>query len=234
SECSSWAATQLISALGYVHYQGYVHRDIKPNNVLVTQVDERPYIHLQLTDFGLARRYIDPDGSIRKCRKDGEVPFRGTKLYCTINDLKRNEHGRYDDLESLFYSIIYLSYKSKLPWKGNEETNTLINLRQNLKLRKISDKQDIYFDHVLESFGRNVKGKQYTDKPKYDKLLKEFLNLTKFKKDVDCFINYIGNKKFVESSAAKSPLETKPVQTAPKLLSFIPLPTNLMCTVPPK
>jgi serine/threonine-protein kinase len=46
---------QLLDALAYAHGCGFVHRDIKPGNLLVTQAGGREVV--QLADFGLARTY---------------------------------------------------------------------------------------------------------------------------------------------------------------------------------
>ncbi len=49
---------QLASALAAIHARGVVHRDVKPENVLVHWVGHAP--HAQLTDFGLARALDGP------------------------------------------------------------------------------------------------------------------------------------------------------------------------------
>lgn len=47
--------SQALDALAYAHSQGYIHRDIKDQNILVS--GEWPNLHAKLTDFGLAKSF---------------------------------------------------------------------------------------------------------------------------------------------------------------------------------
>jgi serine/threonine protein kinase len=47
--------TQALDALSYAHNQGYIHRDIKDQNILVS--GESPRLVAKLTDFGLAKSF---------------------------------------------------------------------------------------------------------------------------------------------------------------------------------
>jgi serine/threonine-protein kinase len=49
---------QVLSALDYAHRLGYVHRDIKEQNILVQEVSPKKYI-AKITDFGLAKSFKD-------------------------------------------------------------------------------------------------------------------------------------------------------------------------------
>lgn len=60
---------QLAGAFRYVHSPGIVHRDVKPENILVRSVEP---LDLVLADFGLVRRVA---GSVRRTSRAGTVEY---------------------------------------------------------------------------------------------------------------------------------------------------------------
>uniref|UniRef100_A0AAY4BWX3 non-specific serine/threonine protein kinase n=1 Tax=Denticeps clupeoides TaxID=299321 RepID=A0AAY4BWX3_9TELE len=49
----AFVAKEVLAALLYLHQKGYVHRDIKPNNILLTDTGE-----VRLVDFGLIFLFV--------------------------------------------------------------------------------------------------------------------------------------------------------------------------------
>jgi len=106
-------AEQMIARLEYLHSQGWLHRDIKPDNFMCGHgLDDRS---LYLIDFGLAKKYT---------KRGTHMPFRedlgleGTARYCGLNVHRGYEPGRRDDLEAIGYVLAYFNLRGKLPWQG--------------------------------------------------------------------------------------------------------------------
>ena len=88
------ALEQVADGLGWVHAHGIVHRDVKPENVLLT--DEGG---ARLTDFGLAR--LDAAAAADRLTRTGEII--GTPVYMAPEQLDRTrgEVGPHSDVWSL-------------------------------------------------------------------------------------------------------------------------------------
>ncbi|MGD0885239.1 MAG: protein kinase [Thermodesulfovibrionales bacterium] len=67
---------QALEGLSWLHEKGYVHRDIKPQNILLLKDSEGMY-HAKVADFGLARSYVLHGGTVTRANE-----WIGTTFYC--------------------------------------------------------------------------------------------------------------------------------------------------------
>ena len=104
--------SEIAEGLANAHARGIVHRDVKPNNVMVT-----PHGHIKLLDFGIARvTVLDNAVTQSGLTLPGDVP--GTPQYMAPEQaLGRPLDGR-TDLFSLGV-VLFRCLTGQLPFEGN-------------------------------------------------------------------------------------------------------------------
>ncbi|CEF67219.1 Asator [Strongyloides ratti] len=96
---------QILNGIKELHEVGFIHRDIKPDNICIGRKGGALKV-IHLLDFGLCREYIitiDGKATLREPRQS-KILFRGTPVFCSIDAGNGKEQGRHDDLWSMIVS----------------------------------------------------------------------------------------------------------------------------------
>lgn len=100
-------AAGLLSALEGLHREGYLHRDVKPANFVISPPQAAPTEgSWTLIDMGLARKYVDDSGVLLPERPD--AGFRGSTTYAAAHAHDEVDQSRRDDLWGWFYTVVEL------------------------------------------------------------------------------------------------------------------------------
>jgi len=104
---------QILRALDYMHRSGWIHRDLKPGNVLVDMKDSSN-TSTRLIDLGVASRIGAPP----------EKVFIGTPEYCAPEILAGRRFDQRSDLYA-FGLVLYEAIERRRPWNGSNEVELL-------------------------------------------------------------------------------------------------------------
>jgi len=172
-ESTSHLATQIIDSLEYLHSQGYVHKDLKANNMIFKRDQKGMNDKLFLVDFGLASRYLHL-GIHRPFEPDQRSAHEGTLEY-----VSRDGHlgcvSRRGDMECLLYVIIeWLG--GHLPWDTDEEERLKPTVIQQMKINAFHDIKDFLknkafkdktYPKVMEEMMTYVSNMEFEEEPDY-------------------------------------------------------------------
>jgi serine/threonine protein kinase len=117
--------SQIASALGYIHSKNILHRDIKPDNIIIT-----PDYHAVLIDFGSAREFVhDRTQAHTSMLTQGYAPM---EQYDTVS-----RKGAYTDIYALG-AVFYFALTGQKPLEAT--TRTMENMPEPKTLNpKISE-----------------------------------------------------------------------------------------------
>ncbi|CEL93162.1 unnamed protein product [Vitrella brassicaformis CCMP3155] len=102
---------QVVDVLEKVHDAGYIHRDMKPDNLMTGKGGQQGEVFL--VDFGLAKKHLAANGRPIKARKDAVCA--GTAYWGSPNVHAKRDLGRRDDLISLWIVLLEMMLND-LPW----------------------------------------------------------------------------------------------------------------------
>ncbi|MEO0436095.1 MAG: serine/threonine-protein kinase [Pseudomonadota bacterium] len=128
---------QVAYALGYAHSKGVLHRDIKPDNILIG-----PYGEVLLLDWGLAKVWgkddvlVDDDSGVDEKRAlpgmTGEAKLQGTVMYMSPEQIDRDPKIKYrSDLYSLG-ALLYETLTGATPFQGDHVQTLLKQIRSDV------------------------------------------------------------------------------------------------------
>ncbi|CAF2740363.1 VRK [Lepeophtheirus salmonis] len=151
--------SKFMDALEYIHSQGYVHNDLKAQNLLLGHGRTKENDDVFLVDFGLVSKY-KVNGVHLEYKPDARRAHDGTIEY-TSRDAHIGAHSRRSDLEILGYNLVHWM-SGNLPWMSNLTNPVYVHTQ---KKGFMSD---------IPSFLRNCFG----DNTDYPDVLEQFLNYT--------------------------------------------------------
>jgi serine/threonine-protein kinase len=132
---------QTVTGLAYMNASGWVHRDVKPDNILVNSLGD-----VRIIDFAIA--YRPPTGLAKVFRRKGKA--QGTRSYMSPEQIRRQILDGRSDIYS-FGATVYEVLTGRPPFRGNSSQELL---EKHIKEKPVNPRQ--YNQDVTEDFAALV------------------------------------------------------------------------------
>ena len=110
---------EIIDGLAFIHEQKFIHRDLKPGNILYTT---DPALHFKIADFGLTKN-MSTLSTMMSSRESGVGMAPGTRCWMSpeLISMESREHTQQSDIFSLGLVFHYLFTLGKHPFATESE-----------------------------------------------------------------------------------------------------------------
>ena len=127
-------AKQIINGLAFLHDQKFIHRDIKPGNILYTA---DPSLHFKIADFGLTKN-VSTFSTIISSRGNAAGMAPGTRCWMApeLISMESKEHTQQSDIFSLGLVLHYLFTLGKHPFAKRWEERAHV-IERNMEENRI-------------------------------------------------------------------------------------------------
>ena len=160
---------EICKGLCFAHQNGIIHRDIKPDNILIAKSGA-----IKLLDFGLATA---PPGCNEALTKAGTV--MGTPAYMSPEQIKSTKDV---EVRSDIYSMGVLLYEmltGTLPFAPNFDHENLINIDKGkyINIHKVNPELPKYIKKIIKKTMNANKNKRYPDLEKLISVLSKHIEV---------------------------------------------------------
>ena len=113
--------SQVASGLAHAHKSGVVHRDVKPNNIIIDR-DHSGEESVKLVDFGIAKMINDAESPQHRLTRAGEC--FGTAMYMSPEQCRGKDVDQRSDIYSLG-CVMFEALTGLPPFEGDNDLDTL-------------------------------------------------------------------------------------------------------------
>ena len=153
-------AKQIINGLAFLHEQKYIHRDIKPGNILYTA---DPSLHFKIADFGLTKN-VSAFSTMMSTRGNAVGMAPGTRCWMApeLISMESKEHTQQSDIFSLGLVLHYLFTLGKHPFAKRREERAHV-IERNMEENQVHLDEALHPE--LESFLQVLLTKDFARRP---------------------------------------------------------------------
>ncbi|CAM5999957.1 unnamed protein product [Sphagnum balticum] len=201
--------TQVCAALIHAHSKQYVHRDVKPRNIVMIPQENGDYL-VKLVDFGIAKIVGQTENTLQKLTQTGDA--LGSPFYMSPEQCRSMPMDDRSDIYSLG-CVMYESISGKLPFNGPNAISTLF-MHVNDRAEPFSAwRPDLQIPGELEQIILKMLEKEPLDRyQSVQDLLQDLIEFSKSRPNLELKAPSAADHSTPNDKGEKGAVSTKPVQ----------------------